>query len=62
MEEINIKEICENKYPIKITNIVEKMFNFSQQKKGKERPPDLATHLKILTTKQMLQKLPIVLA
>ena len=56
---INRKEIPENENPKKVANIVEKIL-----------PSDLASvakvsnckHVKILTPKQMLQKLPIALA
>ena len=48
------KEIPENENPNKIVDIVEKIFVFDKQQKGKG--------IKILTTKQMLQRLPIALA
>ena len=54
MEDININEISENENPKKVVNIVEKILNFNEQQKGKE--------IKILTPKQMLQRLPIALA
>ena len=62
---------------MKIVNIVEKILNFNNQQKGKGRPPMLASrpldssrvakvsdhcNLKMLTPKQMLQRLPIALA
>ena len=53
MEDINLKEIPENKNPKKVVNIVEKVLNFNKQQKGKG--------IKILTPKQMLQRLPIAL-
>ena len=56
------KEISENKNPNKLVNIVEKILNFHKKQKSKELPSDLATQLKILTPKQMLQRLPIALA
>ena len=51
---INSKEIPENENPKKIVNIVEKFLDFNKQQKFKE--------LKILTPKQMLQRLPVALA
>ena len=48
------KEIPENENPNKIVDIVEKIFVFDKQQKGKG--------IKVLTTKQMLQRLPIALA
>ena len=54
MEDINKKEIPEIENPNKVTNIVEKILNFNEQQKVRR--------LKILTPKQMLQRLLIVLA
>ena len=54
MEDINKKEIPEIENPNKVTNIVEKILNFNEQQKGRR--------LKILTPKQMLQRLLIALA
>ena len=51
---INRKEISENENPNKIVDIVEKIHHFNKQQKGKG--------VKILTPKQMLQRLPIALA
>ena len=51
---ITRKEIPENEIPNKVLNIVEKIIDFNKQQKGKG--------IKILTPKQMLQRLPIVLA
>ena len=51
---INSKEIPENKNPKKIVNIVEKSLGFNKQQKGKG--------IKILASKEMLQRLPIALA
>ena len=51
---INSKEISENENPKKIVNIVEKIFEFIEQQKGKG--------LKILTSKQMLEILQIAIA
>ena len=48
------KEIPENENPNKIIDIVEKILEFNNQQKG--------TEFKILTYKQMLQRLPIALA
>ena len=52
-------EIPENENPNKIVGIVEKILDFN---KGKGRPSDLTTCIKILTSTQMLQRLPIALA
>ena len=54
MEDINIKEIPENEYQKKVVDIVEKILNFNEQQESKG--------LKILTPKQILQRLPIALA
>ena len=51
---INRKEVPENGNPEKIANIVEKILDFNNQRKGKG--------IKILTPEQMLQRLPIALA
>ena len=51
---INRKEIPEKEYPKKVVDIVEKTLEFHKGQKGKG--------IKILTPKQMLQRLPIVLA
>ena len=51
---INSKQIPENKNPKKIVNIVEKILDFNKQQKGKG--------VKVLTPKQILQRLPIALA
>ena len=51
---INRKEIPEKEYPKKVVDIVEKTLEFHKGRKGKG--------IKILTPKQMLQRLPIVLA
>ena len=70
---INRKEISENENLKKLVNIVEKILDFNKQQKGKGLPSDLAPvvrvakvsdrkRIKILTPKQMLQKLPIALA
>ena len=48
------KELPEDENPNKIVDIVEKILDFNKQQKGKG--------IKILTTKQMLQRLPIALA
>ena len=45
------REISRNENPTKIINIVEKILEFSKQRKG--------NGLKILTPKQMFQRLPI---
>ena len=51
---INSKEILENENPKKVVNIVEKIFDFSNQQKHKRCPSDLAIPVKILTPKQMI--------
>ena len=51
---VNKKVILENENPNKIVNIVEKIFGFNKQQKGKG--------IDILTHKQMFQRLPMVLA
>ena len=62
MEDISMKEIPENENPKKVTNIVERIFNFNEPKKGKRRLSDLSTRLKILTSEQMFRRLAIALA
>ena len=78
LKKILIEKIPKNKNPNKIVNIVEKNLEFNKQQKGKGLPSDLASitraakvpnrntsnhsNLKILTFKQMLQRLPIALA
>ena len=52
--DINRKEIPENENLEKVVDIVEKILYFNKQQKGKG--------IKILTPKQMLQRLPIALA
>ena len=54
MEDINIKEIPENEYQKKVVDIVGKILHFNEQQESKG--------LKILTPKQILQRLPIALA
>ena len=51
---INSKGIPENENPKKVVNIVEKIINCNKKQKGKV--------IKILSPKQMLQRLPIALA
>ena len=53
MEDINIKEILENENPKKV-NVIEKILIFNEQQNGRG--------FKILTPKQMLQRLQIALA
>ena len=52
-------EIPENENPNKLVDIIEKMLDFN---KAKGRPSDLTTCIKLLTSTQMLQRLPIALA
>ena len=51
---VNNKEIPKNENPNKITDVAEKIFNFNKQQKDRG--------LKILTLKQMIERLPIALA
>ena len=60
IEDISIKEIPEN--PKKVADIFGKIFNFNEQQKTKECHSDLVTRLKILTSKWMLQRVPIALS
>ena len=65
----NTKKISKSKNLNKIVNIVEKILDFHKQK-GKGLPSDLVhivkvsdlKHIKILTAKQMIQRLPITLS
>ena len=58
-------EFSENENLNKIVDVVEKILDFNKQQKSKGRPSDLARvakvsdrpHMKILTPKQMLQRL-----
>ena len=59
---INSKNIPENENPKKVVNIVDKILEFNKEQKGKRRLLDLAERIKILTPKQMLQRLPIAFA
>ena len=57
------KEIPNNENPEKVINIVEEIFNFDKQQKGKRLPLNFErANLKILNPKQILQRLPISLA
>ena len=56
---INRKEIPENENPKKGVYMVEKILNFNKQQNGRGRPSDLANRIKILTPKQMLERLPM---
>ena len=69
----NTKKIPENENPNKLVDIIGKILDFNKQQKGKGLPSDLAriageakvsdrNHIKFLTPKQMLQRLPIALA
>ena len=68
--DFNIKKIPETENPNKIVNIIEKILEFNKQQKGKGLPSDLAflakvtnrKHIKILSPKQMLQRLSVALA
>ena len=75
-KDINTRNILKNENPNKVGYIVEKILDFNKQQKGKRLLSDLAPiariaskakvsdhyNLKILTPKQMLQRLPIALA
>ena len=77
-KDINRKKVPKNKSPNKIVDIVEKILNFDKQQKVKGLSSDVGrivcvatvsdhktsdhSNLKILTPKQMLQRLPIALA
>ena len=54
VEDVNINEIPEDENPKKVANLLQKAFILMSNKKVKE--------FKILTSKQMLQRLPIALA
>ena len=58
----NKKGNPENENKNKIVDIVENILDFNKQQKGKGRPSDLAMYIKILTPKQMLQRLLITFA
>ena len=78
LKKILIEKIPKNKNPNKIVNIVEKILEFNKQQKGKGLPSVLASitrvakvpnrnasnhsNLKILTIKQIHQRLPTALA
>ena len=53
--EINRKKNPEHENPKKVADIVE----FNKQQKSKEPPSELVMRFKILTTKQMLERLSI---
>ena len=69
-KDIDRKKVTKNENLNKIVDIVEKIFDFNKQQKSKGLLSDLAgvtkffdhSNLKILTPKQMFQKLPIVFA
>ena len=61
LNSINSKQIPEKKSE-KIVNILEKILDFNKKQKPKDLRLDLAKCIKILTSKQMLQKLTIVSA
>ena len=54
---INRKRIPGDENPNKIFDTAEKILDFNKQQKDKGRPSDLATLIKILSSKQMLQRL-----
>ena len=56
---INSNEIPENENPKKVVNIVETILHINKQQKGVWRTLGLAKRIKILTPKQMLQRIPI---
>ena len=57
-----VKKFWEMKIQKILANIVEKILDFHKPQKGKGLLRNLAKHIKILTPKQMLQRLPIALA
>ena len=57
--EINRKKNPEHENPKKVADIVEKLLDFNKQQKSKEPPSELVMRFKILTTKQMLERLSI---
>ena len=58
----NTKKISENKNLNKIVNIIEKILDFHKQRgKGLPKVTDLK-HIKILTAKQMIERLPATLS
>ena len=57
----NSKEIPKDENPKKVVNIVEKILNFNKLQKIKGHNSDIAKRIKILTSKQMLQRLSIAL-
>ena len=59
---VNKKGIPGSENPPEVINVVEKILESNKQQKGKGRPSDLDTCLKILIPKQILQRLPISLA
>ena len=59
---INRKKIPENESLKNIVNIAEKTLDFNKKQKGNGLPSDLAKHIKILTPKQMIQRLRRALA
>ena len=59
---INRKKIPENESLKNIVNIAEKTLDFNKKQKGNGLPSDWAKHIKILTPKQMIQRLRIALA
>ena len=46
---------------IKVVEIAKKIIDFDKKQKGRERPSHLAMRIKILTLKQMSQRLPLAL-
>ena len=59
---VNRKAVPENENPYKEIDIDEEIPKFNKQKEENGLPLNLATSLKVLSPKQMLQRLPITLA
>ena len=59
---INRKKIPENESLKNIVNIAEKTLDFNKKQNSNGLPSDLAKHIKILTPKQMIQRLRRALA
>ena len=56
---VNSKKIPENENLKKVVKIVYKILDFNKQQKHKGHHSELANSIQILTTKQMLQRLPM---
>ena len=61
-KDVTRKKIHENETLNKIVDIVEKIPDLNKKQKAKGLPSDLDKHIKILTPKQMLQRLSLSIA